>query len=362
MTDKTWDEYAEAGVERAHALGNRGPVRLDDDGHLTPEILDAYRRTGFYVFTGLLDDQETDELTAEFDEILDNAPTVSNGETDKYGRPSPFGGYFTMVEDEDDAQAPSRVYLLSHPFIFMESTLRAYANPKILAIAESLYGEDFVPFHEAIFYKAPSDGLATRWHQDGRTHWTDDGVSLEQPDGTGKCHGYNMSVACSHCTADNSLWVVPGSHRRWLLANGGKFPPITERLANAVPMMLDPGDCGIVNRSALHGSYPNRSSERRVTVLFGFHKRNSAIGATTTNVHAFKIPGVETKKVTYTEDYVLRRSRMIPLAIDARRQYRPNEKPFNYKGKFLGDASWNETTRAEIRREGHEYWQQDITL
>ena len=43
MTDKTWDEYAEAGAERAHALGNRGPVRLDDDGHLIPEILDAYQ-------------------------------------------------------------------------------------------------------------------------------------------------------------------------------------------------------------------------------------------------------------------------------------------------------------------------------
>ena len=156
--------------------------------------------------------------------------------------------------------------------------------------------------------------------------------------------------------------MVPGSHRRWLRANGGEFPPITERLPDAVPMLLSPGDCGIVNRSSLHGSYPNKSTERRVTMVLGFHKRDSAIGATTTNVHAFKQPGKDAKEVTYTEDYVLRRARMIPLANDARRQHRLNEKPFEYQGTYVGDASWNEATRAEIRRDGDEYWQRDITL
>ena len=97
-------------------------------------------------------------------------------------------------------------------------------------------------------------------------------------------------------------------------------------------------------------------------MVLGFHQRRSAIGATTTNVHAFKQPGTDTKKITYTEDYVLRRARMIPLAIDARRRHRPDEKPFEYRGSYIGDASWNEATRAEIRRDGDEYWQRDITL
>ena len=139
-------------------------------------------------------------------------------------------------------------------------------------------------------------------------------------------------VSWSNCTAENCLWVVPGSHRRWRLAGGGEFPPITERLPDAVPMLLAPGDCGIVNRSALHGSYPNESDERRVTMVLGFHKRSSAIGASTVNVHAFKLPGTDAKEITYTEDYVLRRARMIPLAIDARHQHRPDEKPFEYEG------------------------------
>ena len=117
----------------------------------------------------------------------------------------------------------------------------------------------------------------------------------------------------------------------------------------------------MVNRSSLHGSYPNKSSNRRITMVLGFHKRASAIGSETTNVHAFRRPG-KVKSIKYTEDYVLRRSRMIPLAIDARRQKFPDEHAYEYTGAYIGDGQWNEQARAEISLEGDEYWQRDITL
>ncbi|MDG2071643.1 MAG: hypothetical protein P8J55_07965, partial [Pseudomonadales bacterium] len=64
----------------------------------------------------------------------------------------------------------------------------------------------------------------------------------------------------------------------------------------------------------------------------------------------------------YSEDYVMQRARMIPLAIDARRQRYPDEQPYEYLGTYVGDGEWNEQARAEITREGDEYWQRDITL
>ena len=57
-----------------------------------------------------------------------------------------------------------------------------------------------------------------------------------------------------------------------------------------------------------------------------------------------------------------RRARMIPLAIDARRQRYPDETPYEYKGSYLGGGVWNEQARAEICKAGDEYWQRDITL
>jgi len=359
--DETWENYAKRATERAMQLGNRGPVRLDKNGRLTHEIRDAYYRNGFYVFTNVLDAAEVADLAKEFDELLDNAPVTKDGTTDRHGRVSRFAGYYTLAEPQSE-DAPAAVGMLSHPLIMMESALRVVGHPKILKMAEGLYGPDFVPFHEGIFHKAAGDGLPTGWHQDGRTHWTEEGDSEEQADGSGEAHGFNLSVSWSNCTAENCLWVVPGSHRHWRLADGGSFPLISERIPDAVPMLLAPGDCGLVSRSSLHGSYPNRSNERRVTMVVGFHKRSSAIGATTVNVHAFKLPGAQSKEIQYSEDYVLRRARMIPLTIDARRQHYPDEVPYEYKGSYLGSGVWNEQTRAEISCDGEEYWQQDITL
>ena len=369
-----WEEYSQAGRERAMKLGNRGAMRFDEDGRLAQDILEAYYRTGFYVFTGVLSRQEVEELASEFDQVLDNAPVSKDSKIDKHGRPVKFAGYYSLSSDDlfqqsgteknsTQANAPAVVGLVSHPLMIMDSALRVYGHPQILKMVESVNGPDFIPFHESVFHKGAGEGPPTPWHQDGRTHWTEDGESLEQPDGSGKTHGFNLSVSWTNCTLENCLWVVPGSHRLRYLANGGKFPPIAERLPNAVPMMLAPGDCGMVNRSSLHGSYPNRSSERRVTMVLGFHKRSSAIGAETTNVHAFRLPGGEKiKSIKYSEDYVLRRARMIPLAIDARRQRYPDEVPYVYKGSYIGGGVWNEQARAEISQEGDEYWQRDITL
>ena len=43
-------DYLRDGEQRARELGNRGPIRFDDNGEIHPEILDEYWRCGFYVF------------------------------------------------------------------------------------------------------------------------------------------------------------------------------------------------------------------------------------------------------------------------------------------------------------------------
>ena len=67
--EKAMQAYFREGEERAMALGNRGPIRLTDDGKLHPDILDAYRRVGFYVFEGVIGGDELRELETDFHEI-----------------------------------------------------------------------------------------------------------------------------------------------------------------------------------------------------------------------------------------------------------------------------------------------------
>ena len=204
-TPTTWDQYFRNGRERCLNLGNRGPMRFADNGRLAQDILDAYREHGFYVFTGVLSQDETDELTRELDEIMDNAPVSRDKPVDKHGRPSKFAEYYTLTEDD-----PAIVRLLSHVIMMKDAALRAYAHPQILRMVASINGPDFVPFHEAVQYKVSGNGPPTNWHQDGRTHWTDDGRLWSNPTAPEKptastCHSRARPVppqtACGSCLA-----------------------------------------------------------------------------------------------------------------------------------------------------------------
>ena len=116
--------------------------------------------------------------------------------------------------DENGSENLPTVGLLSHPLIMMDSAMRAYAHPKILSIAAGINGSDFVPFHEGIFHKAAGEGPATPWHQDGRTHWDNQGRSLEMNDGSGKTHGFNAPVGLQ--SRQRTLGLAD-DHRNWLL-------------------------------------------------------------------------------------------------------------------------------------------------
>ena len=83
----------------------------------------------------------------------------------------------------------------------------------------------------------------------------------------------------------------------------------------------------MTNRQTLHGSFPNTSPDRRVTVNFGFHRHSSVIGQS----------GVLSGNGNiYDEEYVRERCRVIPLAIDARAQRFPDETPYVY-APFVGE-------------------------
>ena len=82
------DAYLIEGERRAGELGNRGPLRFDDDGNLLPGILEAYWRTGFYVFEGVLGEAELGDLDADFERVLERAPSSSTATTDARGRPA----------------------------------------------------------------------------------------------------------------------------------------------------------------------------------------------------------------------------------------------------------------------------------
>jgi ectoine hydroxylase-related dioxygenase (phytanoyl-CoA dioxygenase family) len=356
--------YREEGDRRARALGNRGPVRFDEHGRVDQSILDAYERTGFYIFEGVLDQEELDDIERDVADLLERAPVTKGALTDKYGRPAldvdrkanniswirplsdPIGGTnaahgrhpVKMLEPAPPEGAPEYVVqLVLGSLQYSPACLRVYGHPQLLAVAAAINGDDFVPFNEAVWIKHPGLGGSVAWHQDGWTHWN-------SPDLDSGSHGFNFMAQLYGCTAANGLWVVPGSHRQGKADIKAMVEAAgSELLPDAVPLVCEPGDVAITNRQAIHGSFANTSPDPRVTINFGFHRRRSILGVTSGGVH--------NEVAVYDAERIRERSEAIMYGIDARAQRFPNEQRFVYR-PFAGhedDYRWTPAVQERLK-------------
>lgn len=355
--------YIQTGTEQAYAIGNRGPIRMDANGKLEKDILDAYWEHGFYVFEHIVGTEELEELRAEVEWMLDRAPTDPKGATDAKGRQA-FGQQFTrpcyryarplsdplggtsrnkgrhpakMHEAKPAAGAPTwTVQNLHGNLQLMDSTLVLYGHPGLLAVAEAVLGEDFVPYNEVTFIKEPGLGPSVAWHQDGTTHWDAD-------DWDHGAHGFNFMTQLYPSTAANCVWILPGSHKRGRIDIRGMVAAAgSDRIDGAVPLLCNSGDAFMLNRQVVHGSFANTSAERRVTLNAGFFPRKRVMDIT--------VEHLDGRVVTFDEAHIHERSRMIAIGIDARRQRFPDETPYCYAplAEQENKNRWNETTRETV--------------
>ena len=369
----TLARYREEGTRRALELDNRGPARFGPDGRLLPEIVESYIHHGFYIFEGVVSEEERADIECDVAHILDRAPMAPDSKLDCHGNPAlgadcegatfrlvrplsdPFGGtnknhgrhQIKMAEPKAPAGAPEWVVqVLLGPLQYSEACLRYYAHPTLLAIAVSINGEDFAPFNESIWVKHPRLGGSVSWHQDGWTHW-------ESPDLDWGTHGSNTMMQLYGCDAGNGLWVVPGSHRIGKIDITSMCDESgSDRLPDAVPLVCAPGDVVVASRQAVHGSFANTSDNMRVTINAGFHRRASVLGVTGGGVH--------NPVSLYDEEYIHHRSRLIAYGIDARRQRFSEETPFEYKP--LADEMDRYRWTSEVTADLHDYNLQDIGI
>ena len=365
--------YLKEGERRAMNLGNRGPIRFDNDGQLSAEIRNAYSDIGFYVFENVIEKEELKDLENDLHNILDNLPEKKGAELNKVGKPAigvdcraptlfwskplgdPFGGTklangrhpVKMTEPAPVKGSPEEaVYLILGTLQFSEALVRAYGHPELLRVAAAINGDDFVPFTEALFIKEPGIGASVAWHRDGTTHW-------DSPEFDEGIHGFNFMIQLYGCTPANGVWVVPGTHKhrtvdiKEMVNRSG-----SERIEEAVPMVCKPGDVVMSNRQVVHGSFANTSPDWRVTINQGFHRRKSVLNV--------KGGGLHGAPAVYDEQRVNKRSSIICKAISARQQKFPHEKPYEYKpfeGKS-GMFTWDEKAKTDM----HDYNLLDFSI
>ncbi len=357
----TMEQYFADGERRALELPNRGPIRFVGDGALHPDIVAAYWEYGFYVFEGVFGSDELADMEADLAALRRRFPTHRGSAVDLDGNPpigtglkaqnviwakslsDPVGGSrrahgrhpVKMHEPEAAADAPDEVVFVVHGSLqFSDACLRAYGHPGLLGVAAALNGDDFTPFNEVLFLKDPGVGPSVAWHRDGVTHW-------DSPNWDQGSHGFNFMGQVFGCTPENGVWVVPGTHKMrdvdipGMVAEAG-----SDRLPHAVPLVCQPGDVAVTNRQAVHGSFANTSPQARVTINMGFHRRASVIGQMGSGIHG--TVGL------LDHDRITERSKVIGIAIEARKQRYPEETPFDYRPLAGQNFSFDDQARSAL--------------
>ena len=117
--------------------------------------------------------------------------------------------------------------------------------------------------------------------------------------------------------------VIPTSHKNGR-ANIAEMveKASSERLPDAMPIICNLGDVVINSQQIIHGSFANTGFEPRLSINFGFHKRSSVLNIRGAGMHA--------EAAVMDENFIDERSRLIGLAIDARKQRFPDETPYLY--------------------------------
>src|SRR6185436_2866391 len=102
------------------------------------------------------------------------------------------------------------------------------------------------------------------------------------------------------------------------------------------------GDTIVTNRQMVHGSFANSSPDRRITLNEGFFPRRRVLNVTTRRLNG--------KVETYDAARIAERTRIIQIAIDARRQRFPRERGYVYRPLAGSENAnrWNETTRTTV--------------
>ena len=260
---------------------------------LTQTQIRHYRQNGFLVLDRFFEDSQIQAWRRELAQMIDLAPISSTNRKNCYGQtvehPGDFS--FTLREPEGVGQVINRI---SNPLARSEVILRAYGHPKLLQTVASLCGSDFVPFAESIVIKAPHRGAAFDWHQDGSFKT---GVQPER--------GVNFGIYLYPSTVDNGcLQVIPKSHQWGQVDLKSMVKTHGPTLPDLIPVPVNAGDVVVHNRNLVHGSFTNHSADLRITVYFGYHRRQTVTGV-------------------FASDHIYQREQVVALAIQRWTEFKP---------------------------------------
>lgn len=204
---------------------------VSNNGASTPESINQYEHDGYVIYRGVIDEELVSEAGGHVAWLQERHPDL---------RPEQLGHWLVAAD----------------PF-----WVRLVSDPRLLDIAEAFIGPDIALFASHYICKPPFSGQPVLWHQDA-AYWPLEPMEV-----------VTFWLAIDASTPENGcVRVIPGSHRRETHALRqntdvdsvlGSESAVRVDEAEAVHLVLAPGDVEVHHPNILHASSANTSPQRR---------------------------------------------------------------------------------------------------
>jgi ectoine hydroxylase-related dioxygenase (phytanoyl-CoA dioxygenase family) len=243
-----------------------------DEGNMSglsfpTEIVSAYRRDGYAIVRGLFGREEIAQISQAIDQI--------HAEGVRHGRSFRHGNLFYNVARLADGEPVVR--LVQWPSYHQPLLNAVRLDPRMMDLLAPLIGRDLKQIINQLHWKSTKGCADFAWHQDCR--FREPASAYRNLAETYVQTGLAIDP---HSPSSGGMRFMPGSHVWGDLGMEIETEVLSTTLsddalravgldpADAVDVVLEPGDIALWSPFLVHGSGPNRSAHQRRLYINGY--------------------------------------------------------------------------------------------
>jgi len=227
----------------------------------------SYWRDGYAIVRGLFSAEEIAQIAAATDQLY--------AEGVAYGRSFRHGNLFYNVASNSNGEPLVR--MAQWPSYHQPILNRVRLNPRIARLLEPLIGRNLKQIINQVHWKAPGSLGDFAWHQDSRSRRPASAYR-----NLGDSYVQTGLAIDPHMPESGCMRFIPGSHLRGDLGMDCSRKSLGAAMtskaledvglsdADAVDLILEPGDFALWSPYLVHGSGTNLSNHRRRLYINGY--------------------------------------------------------------------------------------------